>query len=65
MMQKQFQLPRSKFCVALWFVLFLGYEKGLLLMSLFLSQCDSGVLHATPFHSSVKCGAAVTVSLSL
>lgn len=45
--------------VASWFVFFLGSEKGMLLMSLFLSQCDSSVFDANPFNFSVKCGTVV------
>lgn len=50
---------RSKFYVASWFVFFLGSEKGMLLMSLPLSECDSNIFDATPSKFSVKCGTAV------
>lgn len=56
---------RSKFYIPSWFVSFLGSEKGMLLRSLFLSQCDYRVFDATPFNFSVKCGTAVIVNLSL
>lgn len=47
---------RSKFYVASSFVFFQGCEKGMLLMSLSLSECDSSIFNATPFKSGVKCG---------